>query len=135
MSLPAREVVTRILQASLDQDIDGFVALLAPDAHLEWPYRPPGAPAGLRGRTEIRAHLAQVAGTFVRFDRHRDVVMHETLDPEVIIVEYEADGTLIPTGAPFRQTVISVWRVRDGQVVFCRDYINPLPLIEAHAGR
>jgi ketosteroid isomerase-like protein len=51
----------------------------------------------------------------------------------VIIVEYEAHGTVIPTGAPFEQTVIAVIRVRDGLVVSYRDYLNPLPLMEAYA--
>ena len=61
------------------------------------------------------------------------MVVHETTDPEVVIVEYEANGTVVPTGAPFRQTVIAVFRVRDGEVLSYRDYINPLPLAEALA--
>jgi len=32
-------------------------------------------------------------------------------------------------------TVIAVFRVRNGQIVSYRDYINPLPLAEALAGR
>jgi hypothetical protein len=32
---------------------------------------------------------------FVRFDEYRNVVVHETTDPEVIIVEYEAHGTVV----------------------------------------
>ena len=107
---------------------------MAPDGYTEWPYRPPGAPARVRGHEEIRRHLTAVAEGFIRFDDHRDVVVHETTDPEVIIVEYEAHGRLVSTGAPFRQTVIAVFRVRDGLIVSYRDYINPLPLVEALAG-
>jgi ketosteroid isomerase-like protein len=51
----------------------------------------------------------------------------------VVIVEYDALGTVVATGAPFRQTVIAVFRVRNGQIVSYRDYINPLPLAEARA--
>jgi hypothetical protein len=107
---------------------------MAPDGYLEWPYRPPGVPARVQGRTEIRRHLTAAADAFITFDEYRDVVMHETTDPEVIIVEYDAHGIVVATGAPFRQTVIAVLRVRNGQILSYRDYINPLPLMEALAG-
>ncbi|SBT41391.1 nuclear transport factor 2 family protein [Micromonospora auratinigra] len=131
MATTAREVVTELLRAGRDADIDTFVALMAPDGYLEWPYRPPGVPERIQGRAAIRRHLTETAGGFVRFDAYHDVVLHESTDPEVVIVEYEARGILVATGAPLRQRVIAVFRVRDGQVVSYRDYVNPLPLIEA----
>lgn len=134
MNRGSREVVERLLRASREQDIETMVGLMAPDGYIEWPYRPPGVPARVQGRAAIRKHLTEVAGGFITFDEHRDVVIHETADPEVVIVEYEARGTVVPTGAPFEQTVIAVFRVRDGHVVSYRDYINPLPLLEALAG-
>jgi uncharacterized protein len=130
MTATAREVVEQVLRAGREMDIEGFVALMAPDGHIEWPYRPPGVPARLRGRAEIRRHLTAAAG-FVTFGEFRNVVVHQTTDPEVIIVEYDAAGTVVATGAPFEQTVIAVFRVRDGRVLSYRDYINPLPLIQA----
>jgi len=129
----ATETVERMLRAGRELDIATFVELMAPDGYIEWPYRPPGVPARLQGRPEIRQFLTAAAGEFIRFDEYRDVVVHETTDPEVIIVEYEAHGTVVPTGAPFRQTVIAVFRVRNGQILSYRDYINPLPLAEALA--
>lgn len=60
--------------------------------------------------------------------------MHETADPEVIILEYEARGVVGATGSPFRQTVVAVFRVRDGLILSYRDYLDPLPLVEALAG-
>jgi ketosteroid isomerase-like protein len=133
MTATSREVVEQVLRAGRDRDIETFVALMAPDGRIEWPYRPPGVPACLRGRTEIRRHLAATAAAFIRLDEYRELVIHETTDPEVIIVEYEAHGTVVTSGAPFRQTVIAVFRVRDGQILTYRDYINPLPLVEALA--
>jgi ketosteroid isomerase-like protein len=133
MTVTSREVVERMLRAGRDMEIETVVGLMAPDGYIEWPYRPPGVPARLQGRTEIRRHLTEAAKTFIRFDEYRDVVVHETTDPEVVIVEYDAHGTVIATGAPFRQTVIAVFRVRNGQIVSYRDYINPLPLAEARA--
>ena len=134
MTDTSRDIVERILRAGRHVDVEAFVALMAPDGTIEWPYRPPGAPARLRGRAEIRAFLTGVAQGFISFDEYRDVVLHETTDPEVIIVEYDAHGTVVATGAPFEQSVIAVFRVRDAHVVSYRDYINPLPLAEALAG-
>ena len=134
MAATARETVERMLQAGREMDVETFLGLMAPDGYLEWPYRPPGVPERVRGRTEIRSFLAAGAEGFIRFDEYRDVVMHETTDPEVVIAEYKADGTVVATGAPFRQTVIAVFRVRNGQILSYRDYINPLPLMEARAG-
>jgi ketosteroid isomerase-like protein len=132
MTGTAREVVGQVLRAGREMDIDAFVGLMAPDGYIEWPYRPPGVPARLQGRVEIHRHLAAAKG-FIGFDEYRDVVLHETTDPEVIIVEYEAHGTVVATGAPFRQTIIAVFRVQNGQIASYRDYLNPLPLIEARA--
>ncbi|MER6947964.1 nuclear transport factor 2 family protein [Nonomuraea sp. NPDC000554] len=128
----AREVAEEILRVSKGGDTSGFLDLLAPDVVLEWPYHPPGVPDVLRGREEIRAFMG--GGLPVTFHDHRDVVIHETADPEVVVMEYTAHGTVVASGAPFTQRVIAVIRVRDGQIVHYRDYINPLVLMEALAG-
>jgi ketosteroid isomerase-like protein len=103
---------------------------MASDGVIEWPYRPEGIPGEIRGREAIGAFLAAEGG-LVTFHEYADVQVHETLDPEVVIVEYVARGTVTATGAPFEQRPLAVFRVRDGQVVTYRDYINPLPLMKA----
>ena len=133
--MTAREIVEQVLRVGREVDIDGLANLMAPDGCIEWPFRPAGVPGKLQGREEIRAFLTEAAKGFVRFTEFRDVVLHETADPEVVIVEYNAVGTVLDTGAPFRQTVIAVFRVRNDLVLSYRDYINPLPLAEALAGR
>jgi ketosteroid isomerase-like protein len=133
MTVTSREIVEKMLSAGRELDIETVVALMAPEGYIEWPYRPPGVPARLQGRTEIRRYLTEAAKAFIRFDEYRNVVVHETTDPEVIIVEYEANGAVVATGAPFHQTVIAVFRVQNGQILSYRDYINPLPLAEALA--
>lgn len=134
MADTSREIVERMLRAGREQDTETFVGLMAPEGYIEWPYRPAGVPARLQGHAEIRRFLTEAAKGFIRFDEYRNVVLHETTDLEVIIVEYEAHGTVIATGAPFQQTIIAVFRVRNDQILSYRDYINPLPLAEALAG-
>jgi ketosteroid isomerase-like protein len=134
MAISSREVVEKVLRAGRELDIETFVGSMAPNGHIEGPFRPPTVPGRLQGRAEIRSHLTKTAGTLVRFHEYRDMVIHETIDPEVVIVEYEAHGTVVTTEAPFVQTVIAVFRVQNSQIVSYRDYINPLPLAEALAG-
>jgi ketosteroid isomerase-like protein len=133
MTATSREVVEQVLRAGREMDTATFVSLLAPDCYIEWPYRPAGVPGRLEGREQIREFLTAQAKGLIRFDEYRDIVIHETTDPEVVIVEYEALGTVIPTGAPFHQTIIAVFRIRGGLVVSYRDYLNPLVLAEALA--
>ncbi|WP_214320133.1 nuclear transport factor 2 family protein [Nonomuraea sediminis] len=106
-----------------------LLELMAPDGVIEWPYRPEGVPGVLRGRDEIAAFVGEQGG-IITFHEYTDVVFHETADPEVVIVEYTAHGTVTATGAPFTQRPIQVIRVRDGRIVSFRDYVNPLPLLE-----
>jgi uncharacterized protein len=133
MAAASREVVEQVLRASLKQDTEAFVNLMAPDGYVEWPYRPAGVPDRVQGRERIREFLTTQAGGLVSFDEYRNTVIHETVDPEVVIVEYDVHGTVIPTGAPLHQTIIAVLRIRDGLVVSYRDYLNPLVLAETLA--
>ncbi|WP_433430475.1 nuclear transport factor 2 family protein [Nonomuraea sp. CA-141351] len=133
MNMRSTKVVEEIMRAGLTGDHERFVELMAPDGLIEWPYRPDGVPGELRGREAIRAFLA-ANSRLIAFHEYTDVEMHETLDPEVVIVEYVAHGTVTATGEPFEQRPLAVFRVRDGQVVSYRDYINPLPLMKALRG-
>ena len=133
MTATSREVVERVLRVGREQDIETFVSLIAQDGYIEWPYRPAGIPGRVEGREQIREFLNAQAKGLVRFDEYRNMVIHETIDPEVVIVEYDAHGTVIPTGAPLHQTIIAVLRIRDGLVVSYRDYLNPLVLAETLA--
>jgi uncharacterized protein len=123
----------QVLRAGLEQDAETFAGLIAPDGYVEWPYRPAGVPDRVQGRERIREFLTTQAAGLVRFDEYRNTVIRETVDPAVVIVEYDARGTVIPTGAPLHQTVIAVLRIRDGLVVSYRDYLNPLVLAETLA--
>ena len=133
MTATSREVAEQVLRAGREQDTDTFTSLIAPNGYIEWPYRPAGIPGRIEGREQIREFLTAQAQGLVRFDEYRNTVIHETTDPEVVIVEYDAHGTVIPTGAPLHQTIIAVLRIRDGLVVSYRDYLNPLVLAETLA--
>ena len=82
-------------------------------------------------RPETRA--AAEAGPRPR-RRVANVTIHETTDPEVIVAEFEYQGTDPVSGAPYALPAIFVLRVRDGEIVSSRDYHDHLASARA-AGR
>lgn len=111
----------------------GFVALFADDAVLEFPFAPPGQPSRVTGHAEIHNYLINYPDLL---DVHeiRDVVVHETGDPEVIVVEFVASGLVVATGRPYELRYIAVLTIRDGHLVRYRDYWNPLAAQELLGG-
>jgi ketosteroid isomerase-like protein len=48
--------------------------------------------------------------------------VHETADPEVIVVEYQLGGIVTTTGERNRASFIGVLRVRAGKITHWREY-------------
>lgn len=109
--------------------------LFAADAVHEFPFTRAGLPSRLEGRERIRGFMAESWETSpLHYTAYRNVVIHETTDPEVIIIEQEATGTSAATGRDFALPNIVVLRVRDGRIVHFRDFVNVVAAAEA-AGR
>jgi uncharacterized protein len=67
------------------------------------------------------------AGRTVRvYERLEDVRIHETADPEVIVVEYTLHGRMLEADRPFALTFVMVMTIRDGLIVHTRDYSDPI---------
>ncbi|WP_433411421.1 nuclear transport factor 2 family protein [Microtetraspora malaysiensis] len=64
-------------------------------------------------------------------DACRATVVHDTQDPETIIVEYELTGTSTKTNRQSTAAFIGVLTVRDGKVVLWREYQNTLAIMQA----
>ena len=110
---------------TLSGDADGLADLFAPDAVIEAPFAPPGAPARLEGREAIRQYSRHVMASPLRLEDYEVTELHQTQDPEVVIVEMRAKGTLTTTGQSFAATSIQILRIREGQIVLFRDFANP----------
>jgi uncharacterized protein len=82
------------------------------------------------GREELRAHFDRQDVSAVKLQAHNTVV-HETADPEVIVVEWDYDITFAATGQTVRMPNIVVVRIRDGLIVSSRDYHNHFGLAVA----
>jgi len=112
----------------LSGDADDFADLFAPDAVIEAPFAPPGAPARLEGREAIREYSRRVMASPLRLEGFEVAELYQTQDPEVVIVEMRTKGTVTTTGQSFAATSIQVLRIRDGQIVLFRDFADPRAL-------
>lgn len=128
--LTPREVFARMQEAWLGGRDDGD--LLAEDVVTEAPFAPPGHPKRREGRDNVLSFYRPQRAAFpVRFEEVRDVVVHETADPEVIVVEYTLAGTVTTTGRRGSAPFIGVLRVRDGRVAGWREYQDALAIAQA----
>ena len=91
----------------------------------------PGCPPG--GGKAAVTHLVQVGGD-VTVDSASNLVVHETTDPELVILEFDGHGRSVKTGEPYEQRYVSVIRARGGKIVHFKDYWNPIQGLTAHLG-
>ena len=94
----------------------------ADDAVIDYPFALP-APTRLEGRAAIERYFAAASRLPLRLEV-RDMVVHATADPEVVVAEWQYDGTVTTTGRKFFASNIQVSRVRSGKIVASRDYHN-----------
>jgi uncharacterized protein (TIGR02246 family) len=119
------DVLAQRRHVILSGDADGFADLFAPDAVIEFGFaRPPGAPARLAGREVIREYSRQVMASPLRVEELEVIELHQTQDPEVVIAEMRATATLTTTGRSFVAPSLQILRIREGQIVLFRDFVD-----------
>ncbi len=113
-------------QLILNGDADGFAALFAPDAVIESSFAgPPGTPLRLAGQEAIREYSRHVMESPLRLEDFEVAKLYQTEDPEVVITEMRATGTVTTTGRSFTTTSVQIIRIRDGHIVHSRDFADP----------
>jgi ketosteroid isomerase-like protein len=125
----------RLIEESLAGLVDGerYFDLFAEDVLMEFIYAPPGTPPSIRGRqTMIDAWRGY--GDIISLDRMSNEKVYRTIDPEVLILEYESHGKGVVTGRPYHQKYLSIVTIKDRHVVYWRDYANPLVVSETIGG-
>jgi ketosteroid isomerase-like protein len=122
----AREIFERALQSILDRRMDIYADLFAGDAVFELPFAPSGVPRRIEGQEAIRTFLQAGADRLRAAPQwqFRSIVVHETLNPEVIVTEFEVH--VVNAETPYQFSNLQVMTVRDGKFVSLRDYWNPL---------
>jgi ketosteroid isomerase-like protein len=109
-----REASERLSNLVMSGQFDGMTDLCTADVIFEQPF----APLRLEGREQIREFTERASSRTLPKMEFRNVVVRETSDPDVIVVEWDThfpdhDAT-IPN--------IRVLGVRNGLIAWCRDY-------------
>jgi len=100
--------------------------LYAEETDVVHPFAPLGE-GPITSRAELREHFTPPDGAPLLPKRTvENVVIHETADPEVIVAEFEYHGDAVDTGERVVISGIFVMRVRDGEIVSSRDYLDHL---------
>ncbi|MFZ5677605.1 MAG: nuclear transport factor 2 family protein [Pseudomonadota bacterium] len=128
-----RDVFLALVDGLCDGRIDDVIALYAEKTDISHPFDP------LRGerltsRAELAAHFSRRPVRKTLAARPSNIKVHETADPEVIVAEFAYAGTNLETGKAFSYPCIFVMRVRDGEIVESRDYVDHLGSAEARGG-
>lgn len=126
------ELFTQLITAYGAKDFDTFALYVHPDALFDWPYLPLKIfPREVRGREAFieisKAGMADCDGYGHVVDRFYDM-----LDPDMVIVEYHTDVILPKSGRRYANSYLGILRFEGDEVVYWREYVNPLPVIEAY---
>jgi len=125
MAATPTEVVGKSLLLAGAGDFDSYVDLMHDEIVFEFPFAPPDRPKRVEGKAELRDYLGRYPGR-IEFVKLLEMTVHETTNPEVIVLEMRAEGRIKATGAPYEMGYIAVVTVRDERILHYRDYWNPL---------
>ena len=133
MTRTPREVFLGVLNGVCERRLEDLPGFYAERTNVSHPFHPERAPA-LRTREELREHFTRGLTMAPEVRREpRNVRIHETTDPEVVIGEFEYHSTIVDTGQTFDMPAIFVMRVRDGEIVESRDYADHASFAKALA--
>ena len=122
-----RTTVERFLETTISGQPGDLADFYAPNVVIEMPFAPAGLypPRIETTREQLRARFA--AGASIRrYTSLDNVVIHQTADPETIVVEYELQGEMVSTGEAFRLNFAMFMTIRDGLIIHTRDYADPI---------
>jgi uncharacterized protein len=132
--MTAREVYESMRRAWIE-DPAAVDDLWTEDVVVEVPFAAPGRPKRFDGRDAFLAFARPGREMLpVRIEDCRDVVIHDTADPEVVVVEYVLVGRSTITGKQGSSAFIAVLRTRDGKIAHWREYQDTMGMAAALAG-
>jgi ketosteroid isomerase-like protein len=117
-----RQVVEALMLGISDGAWTNLHTLFSDNAIIEYPFALP-VRTQLDGLEAIKKYFAATSAYPLKLQM-RNMVVHETPNPEVVVAEWDYDGLVTTTGRAFRVSNITVTTVRNGKIVASRDYHN-----------
>ena len=130
MKTIASELLQRHIETLVD-DAAQWQTLIADDIWWELAYAPSiGHPARLSGREEVLRHVTWFRESVDNF-RFFNLKVYPFADPEGAVAEVEAEGVIKATGRTYRQDYVVFLRVAGSQIVFLREFFDPVRAAKA----
>lgn len=114
-----RDVIELLLKCVADKDLVALVDLYTEDAVVRQPFAKPEIV--LTGRAQIAQFLGGLDQAPLTLSP-RDIQVHQTADPQVVVGEWDSDMMRTTDGTTATMHNIAVFCVRDGRVAWSRDY-------------
>jgi ketosteroid isomerase-like protein len=126
-----RQIFKELIAAYGTKDFKSFARHVHPEAEFDWPYLPlKEFPDRVVGRDAFiamsEAGMADCDGYHHSVDRFYDMA-----DPDMLLVEYHSRTILRSSGKAYSNKYLGILRFEGDQVVYWREYLNPLPILEA----
>ena len=125
-----REVFLALVHGICEGRLDEVVELYAEKTDVSHPLDPLRG-HGFASRAQLAEHFSRRPAQQTLAARPVNIRVHETLDPEVIVAEFAYEIENLETMTRFSYPCIFVMRVRDGEIVESRDYVDHLGSAEA----
>src|SRR5689334_5942202 len=122
MTRTPRQVVEELIEGVPARRWDTLPDLYAPGAVVHHPMQLP-VPVTIEGRQALAEHFQRAAQLPLEMTAE-NVVIHQTVDPELVVAEFDYRARNTATGADFTVANVFLVRVRDGLIVESRDYSN-----------
>jgi uncharacterized protein len=131
--LAAAQLLKRALNMFLAKDIEGLGDLCDENVVVEFPFAPDAASRRIVGRDAIYEYLRNYPNV-IDLKTTPTMMILETSDPNMAIVEWSALGQVISSGRPYEMSYATFVTFHNGLIVNYREYWNPMAFIAAMNG-
>jgi uncharacterized protein len=117
--------INAFFQRMHEKDISAWAELWHREARIIVEYPPAGFPSQINGKDEIVSGFRDLFAHFSSYDATIRTI-HETLDPNIVVVEWDVRAVLVKAGEVYRGNNITVFKFEGGLIRTYHDYFNPL---------
>ena len=116
-----------LVRGALGDLVDGehFFDIVADDVAYEVLYEVPGWPRAIKGRTDLMAAFRGYVDN-IALQSADKLIVHNTDDGRVVVIEYEVHGTILETGVKYDNRFCSIIKIESRKIVHWRDYMDSL---------
>ena len=116
-----------LVRGALGDRVDGkhFFDIISDDVIYEVLYDVPGWPRVIKGRSDLMAAFRRYVDN-IALRSADELILHETDDGRVAVIEYEVHGTVVANGAKYYNRFCSIIKIESRKVAHWRDYMDSL---------